>query len=48
MENLMKNQYFALAVLERKALRSGASPKQTEEFLVRFVQGNLEKENPHG
>ena len=34
-------QNVALAVLQRKALRSGASPKQAEEFLVRFAQGTL-------
>ena len=41
-------QNVALAVYERKALRSGASPKQAEEFLVRFVEGTLGKEKPHG
>jgi hypothetical protein len=41
-------QNVALAVLERRALRSGASPKQAEEFLVRFIQGTLGKENAHG
>ena len=41
-------QNVALAVLERKALRSGASSKQAEEFLVRFVQGTLGKESSHG
>lgn len=41
-------QNVALAVLERKALRSGASPKQVEEFLVRFVQGTLDKGDIHG
>lgn len=41
-------QNVALAVLERKALRSGASPKQAEEFLVRFAQGTLLGEKPHG
>ena len=41
-------QNVALAVLERKALRSGASPKQAEEFLVRFVQDSLGKESSHG
>jgi hypothetical protein len=41
-------QNVALAVLQRKALRSGASPKQTEEFLVRFVQGTLGEGKNHG
>lgn len=34
-------QNVALAVLERKALRSGATPEQAQEFLVRFAQGTL-------
>ena len=41
-------QNVALAVLERKALRSGASPKQAQEFLVRFAQGSLFGDKPHG
>ncbi len=41
-------QNVALAVLQRKALRSGASPKQAQEFLVRFVQGTLGEGKNHG
>lgn len=41
-------QNVALAVLQRKALRSGASPKEAEEFLVRFAQSTLFGEKSHG
>ena len=41
-------QNVALAVLERKALRSGFTPEQTQEFLVCFAKGALWGQKSHG
>ncbi len=45
---MQQAQNVVLAILQRKALRSGATVKETDDFLLQFATSALNQENPYG
>ena len=45
---IQQAQNVVLAILQRKALRSGATVKENDDFLLQFATSALNQENPYG